>query len=163
MTSENINKKKSTNSKHQGPYKAIHQKYLDLSKKDLVPVRFAILYIQLLLWLCTMSPTVLMFISWLLCHMLWLVTCDSVCDVTILWPLSHFCDSVTIMWYFPHSILVIIYKKRKEKEKKYKYWLSYFAKSWHFPALEGPTSTDKLSWDRIWGLLTQYSFSSYTE
>jgi len=35
MTSRNVNKKKSTNSKHRGLHKAMHQKYLDLSKKDL--------------------------------------------------------------------------------------------------------------------------------
>ena len=76
-------------------------------------LNFAILYIQLLLWLCTLSPTVFMPVSWLLCHMLWswLVT---MCDVTILWLCHTFCDSVTVMWYFPHSTLVIIWKKKKK-------------------------------------------------
>jgi len=35
MTSGNVNKKKSTNSKHRGLYKAMYQKHLDLSKEDL--------------------------------------------------------------------------------------------------------------------------------
>jgi len=28
-------------------------------------------------------------------------------NVTILWPLLYLCDSVTVMWYFPCSTLVI--------------------------------------------------------
>jgi len=38
--------------------------------------------------------------------------CDHFCDYC-----HTFCDSVTITWYFPHSILVIKEKKRKRKEK----------------------------------------------
>jgi len=40
------------------------------------------------------------------------MTCDYVCDVTIIWPFCDFghtfCESVTVMWYFPCSTLVII-------------------------------------------------------
>jgi len=46
------------------------------------PLDFATLYIQLLLWLYTLSPTVLMPVSWLLCHMLWLWHDHSVTSVT---------------------------------------------------------------------------------
>jgi len=65
-----------------------------IDKENLIesPLDFAILYIQLLSWLYTLPSTVLMPVSWLLCH--------------ILWP--WLCDSVTVTWYFPHSTLVII-------------------------------------------------------
>jgi len=33
---------------------------------------------------------------------LWLMWCD------LVWPMSYLCDSVTVMWYFPCSTLVII-------------------------------------------------------
>ena len=84
---------------------------------DRVPVRFATLYIQLLLWLCTLSPTVLISISWLFCHMLglWLV---AMCDMTILWPMSHllwFCDCHVI---FPTLHLSNNLKKKKKKKKR---------------------------------------------
>ena len=92
------------------------------------PLDFATLYIQLLLWLCTLSPTVLMPVSWLLCHMLWLCCDHSVTLVTPLW----LCDYHVI---FPILHLSNNLKKRKEKEKKYKYWLSRFAKSWQTPLI----------------------------
>ena len=52
-----------------------------IDKENLIEslLDFATLYIQLLLWLCTLSPTVLMSISWLLCHIAVTVTwlwCD---------------------------------------------------------------------------------------
>ena len=68
---------------------------------DKVPVRFAILYIQLLLWLYILSSIVLMSTSWPFCHMLWP------------WPL-WLCDLSHDI--FPCSTLVIKEKKRKEKE-----------------------------------------------
>jgi len=68
---------------------------------------FTILYIQLLLWLCTLSPAVLMPVSWLLCHMLWpwLVTSIMLlwlCDCHIIFPTLHLSNNL----------------KRKEKKKK---------------------------------------------
>jgi len=77
-----------------------------IDKENLIesPLDFATLYIQLLSWLCTLSPTVLMPVSWLLCHMLWLWLV-TMYNVTMTWL---FCDSVTITWYFPYSTLVII-------------------------------------------------------
>jgi len=52
---------------------------------------------------------------------LWCVTWHSMTNVTSLW----LCDCHVI---FPILHLSNNLKKRKEKEKKYKYWLSYFAK-----------------------------------
>jgi len=83
-----------------------------IDKENLIesPLDFATLYIHLLSWLCTLPPTVLMPVSWLLCHMLWLWPV-TMCDMTVTWPFcdfGHICDSVTVMWYFPHSTLVII-------------------------------------------------------
>jgi len=81
---------------------------------DRVPVRFATLYIQLLLWLCILSPTVLMLISWLLCHMLWLVTCDYV------WH-DHSVTLVTPLWLCNcHMIFPILHLSNNLKEKKRK-------------------------------------------
>ena len=70
-----------------------------------VPIRFTTLYIQLLSWLYTLFPSVLMLlISWLLCHMLWLWLCVW-CDHSIT-TIIPFCDSMSVMWYFPCSTLV---------------------------------------------------------
>jgi len=82
------------------------------------PLDFTTLYIQLLLWLCTLSPTVLMPVSWLLCHMLWpwLVTMcvwhdHSVTLVTPLW----LCDCHVI---FPMLHLSNNLKEKKRKKKR---------------------------------------------
>jgi len=74
------------------------------------PLDFTILYIQLLLWLCTLSPTVLMSVSWLLCHMLWLWLV-TMCNVTILW----LCDCYVI---FPTLYLSNNLKEKKRKRKE---------------------------------------------
>jgi len=60
--------------------------------------------------------------------------------MTILWLQSHICDSMTVTWYFPCSTLVI-------KEKKYKYWLSHFAKSWHYW---------DFNWPGLWEFVADY-------
>jgi len=78
------------------------------------PLDSATLYIQLLLWLCTLPPTVLMPVSWLLCHMLWpwLVTIY----VTWPWPFCDFSHTFVTLWLsrdISHTP-----PKRKEKKKK---------------------------------------------
>jgi len=68
-----------------------------------VPIRFATLYIQLLLWLCTLSPIVLISISWLLCYILWLWLwlCDMtsvmplwLCDCHVIFPMLHLSNNL---------------------------------------------------------------------
>jgi len=78
------------------------------------PLDSAILYIQLLSWLCTLPPTVLMPVSWLLCHMLWLWLV-TMCDVTILWLRSH------LLWLCDcHIIFPMLHLSNNLKEKKRK-------------------------------------------
>jgi len=87
-------------------------------ENSIVPIRFATLCIQLLLWLCTLSPTVLISISWLLCYIQWLWHDHSVISITPLW----LCDY--------HVMFPMLHLSNNLKEKKYKYWLSCFTKSW---------------------------------
>ena len=82
-------------------------------KLDRVPIRFAILYIQLLLWLYVLSPTVLMSISWLLCHMLWpwpVTPC-------VMWPFCDCCHTFVTLWLVIWYLsMLYLNNKRKEKE-----------------------------------------------
>ena len=74
---------------------------------------FATLYIQLLSWLCILSSTVLMPVSWLLCHMLWLWLW-----LCVMWP---FCDFVTPLWLCDcHVIFPTLHLSNNLKEKKRK-------------------------------------------
>ena len=83
---------------------------------DRVSIGFTTLYIQLLCGYAPLSPMVsMLLVKWLLCHIPWLWLVTFYCDVTILWPLSHLCDTVTIMWYFP-----TLYSSNKEKKRKRK-------------------------------------------
>ena len=107
---------------------------------DRVSIKFATLYIQLLSWLCTLSPTVLMSISWLLCHILWLwlmtinvwhdhdvtismtlVTALWLCDCHIIFPMLHLSNNLKDKKRNINIDLAILpshdKKKRKRKEK----------------------------------------------